>query len=214
MICAYEIITFLFTEKYAASVPVFIVWTSAIILSIFQVDGVLRAFAATRALLAMNLARLAVIALVISWFLFHFHLIGAVLATILAMLVAKGIGLGKAKKLMRARFKSLVPWKNLGTILGAAIAAAGAAFLAKSMLQPAPLPRLLIAGAVYVGCYLTLLFLLPILTEEERRGLSVMIPGSVAHRGWLDPLTLRTKGEAAESTQSTSQRSAAPSGLS
>jgi len=178
MICAHEVITFLFTETYAASVPVFIVWTSTIVLSAFQVDGVLRVYAATRALLMMNLARLAVIVLVISWFLSRFHLIGAVLATISALLVAKVIGLGVAQKLMRARLTSLVPWKNLGTILGASIVAAGAAFVAKSMLQPAPFPRLLLGGTVYVGCYLALLFWLRIITDEERRALLGLLPGS------------------------------------
>jgi len=177
MICASEIIMFLFTETYAASVPVFIVWSSAIILSIFQVDGVLRVYAATRALLVMNLVRLAVIALIISWLLSHFNMIGAVLATILGLLVAKAIGLGVAKQRMQARLKFLVPWKNLGAILAASIASAGAAFAAKSILQPAPLPRLLLAGTIYVGCYLMLLFWLRILTQEERRGLWVLLPG-------------------------------------
>ena len=179
MICAREIITFLFTARYAASVPIFIVWSSAIVLSIFQVDGVLRVYAATRALLAMNLARLAVIALILNWFLFHFSMIGAVLATILTLLVAKAIGLGIAKKRMHASLRSLAPWKNLGSILGASIASAGAAFAAKSILQPAPLPRLLLAGTIYTGCYLTLLFRLRILTQEERCSLWAMLPGLV-----------------------------------
>jgi O-antigen/teichoic acid export membrane protein len=178
MICAREIITFLFTEKYAASVPVFIVWSSAIILSIFQVDGVLRVYAATRALLIMNLVRLAVIALIISWFLSRFNMIGAVLATILALLIAKAIGLGVAKRRMYASLKSLLPWGNLGAILGASIASAGAAFAAKSILQPSPLPRLLLGGTVYLSCYLMLLFRLRILTQEERHGLLAMLPGS------------------------------------
>jgi len=138
---------------------------------------VLRVYAATRALLVMNLVRLAVIALIISWLLSHFNMIGAVLATILGLLVAKAIGLGVAKQRMQARLKFLVPWKNLGAILAASIASAGAAFAAKSILQPAPLPRLLLAGTIYVGCYLMLLFWLRILTQEERRGLWVLLPG-------------------------------------
>lgn len=178
MICAHEIITFLFTLKYAASVPVFIIWTSTIIFSAFQVDGVLRVFAATRALLWMNLARLAVIAVLISWFLSHFHLIGAVLATMVALLAAKAIGLAVARHLIRVPWKSFVPWKNLLMILGASGVAAGAAFAAKSILQPAPLPRLLLAGAVYLICYLMLLFRLRIITDEERHGLVGMLSGS------------------------------------
>src|SRR5205814_165869 len=74
---AREIIVLLFTSRYLASVPIFVAWSSMILLSALQVDGVLRVFAQTRFLLALNLVRLAVIAGLLPWSLARFHLLGA-----------------------------------------------------------------------------------------------------------------------------------------
>jgi hypothetical protein len=55
---AYHLITLLYTSAYVASVPIFMVWSSSILFSIFQTDGVLRTFAQNRYLLIINLTRL------------------------------------------------------------------------------------------------------------------------------------------------------------
>src|SRR5215475_12080434 len=39
---AHRIITFLYTDRYAASVPIFTLWSLTVVSSIFQTDGVLR----------------------------------------------------------------------------------------------------------------------------------------------------------------------------
>ena len=49
-------------HQVPASVPIFMVWSAMILLSTFQVDGVMRVFAQTRFLLVLNLMRLAIIA--------------------------------------------------------------------------------------------------------------------------------------------------------
>ncbi|MCX6624264.1 MAG: oligosaccharide flippase family protein, partial [Acidobacteria bacterium] len=54
---ARECILFLFTSRYVASVPIFMVWSAMIMLTTFQVDGVMRVFAQTRFLLLLNLMR-------------------------------------------------------------------------------------------------------------------------------------------------------------
>src|SRR5262249_33621762 len=51
---AHAIITLLFTERYAASVPVFMVSSLAVLLATIQLDGVLRVYAQTRLLAALN----------------------------------------------------------------------------------------------------------------------------------------------------------------
>src|SRR5207237_177672 len=78
-LCARAVIGFLFTRPYLASGPVFMLWCLMILPSAFSVDSVLRAYAQTRFLLVMNIVRLAVIAVLIGWFLNHFGMIGAVL---------------------------------------------------------------------------------------------------------------------------------------
>ena len=81
-VVARELIVTLFTTTYAASVPIFMVWSLTILPSIFAVDAVLRVFAQTRFLLVMNLMRLAIVAALIGWFLSAFGLSGAVLVTL------------------------------------------------------------------------------------------------------------------------------------
>jgi O-antigen/teichoic acid export membrane protein len=54
LVSAHPIITLLFTERYAASVPVFMVSSLAVLLATLQVDGVLRVYAQTRLLVALN----------------------------------------------------------------------------------------------------------------------------------------------------------------
>ena len=67
MVDAREVIVFLFTKRYASSAPIFTVWCAMILLTTFQVDGVMRVFAQTRFLLALNLMRLAIVAGLIQW---------------------------------------------------------------------------------------------------------------------------------------------------
>ena len=55
------IIRVLFTERYAASVPVFMVSSLTVLLGTLQVDGVLRVYAQTRLLFALNVLRLALV---------------------------------------------------------------------------------------------------------------------------------------------------------
>ena len=100
LVAAREIIVFLFTAKYAASAPIFMVWSTMILLTTFQVDGVMRVFAQTRFLLALNLMRLAIIAGLIKWSLAEFHLLGAVLVIVLATLALQGGALVRMKRLL------------------------------------------------------------------------------------------------------------------
>jgi O-antigen/teichoic acid export membrane protein len=168
VVCGWEIITWLFTSRYAASVPVFVVWSAAIVLSAVQVDGLLRVYAATRALLLINLVRLAVAAASINWCLSHFGLTGAVIATVGAMLAGKVLGLGMARRLLPAACRDLLPWKTLGAALAASCVAGVLAYATKSLLPPFPLPRLALPGAVHVLSYFLVLLCLGVRPPSAR----------------------------------------------
>src|SRR5205085_4488005 len=71
-VVAQPLIVTLYTTRYVASVPIFMVWVLTILPSIFGVNAVLRVFAQTRFLLVMNLLRLGTVALLIGWFLSAF----------------------------------------------------------------------------------------------------------------------------------------------
>lgn len=172
VISAPEIITFLFTSRYSASIPIFSVWSLTVALAAFQNDGVLRVFAATRWLLLLNLLRLTVVLSLVLWLLSVFHLMGAVLATVAAVVVAKTAGLLVVKKLLGTDLKRLLPWRSLGAVTAVSLFASACALLAKSRLPLPVFPTLLLTGTVFSITYLVLLFRCRVLHAEERVALT------------------------------------------
>src|SRR5215813_7324207 len=131
---AYPLITLLFTTAYAASVPIFMVWSLSILLAAFQTDGVLRVFAEMRCLFTINVARLALVLLTMGWFLSTFKLMGAVLITLVGMLLAKIMAIARIRKVLETSFRELLPWRNLaGILIAAGVAAIPAAILNRGL---------------------------------------------------------------------------------
>src|SRR5204862_298163 len=93
LVSAREIIYLLFTERYAAAVPIFILWAGIVPLATFRTDSLLRVFARTRFILFVNLIRLSITAGLIGIFIAKFSLKGAVLITLLATAVSLSISL-------------------------------------------------------------------------------------------------------------------------
>jgi O-antigen/teichoic acid export membrane protein len=171
LVAAREIIVVLFTSTYLASVPIFMVWSTAILLATAQADGVLRVYADTRFLLLLSTVRLLLVLALIVPCLLEFGLVGAALATVLATAVTKGIALGRVKRLLQADVASVLPWGSLGAVAAAAGGAAVAALIVKSQLDLAA-PLVLVATiGVYAATYLALVFRLGLLTESERRAI-------------------------------------------
>jgi len=149
-----DLILVLFTSAYAASVPIFLVWSLSILFPVLQTDGVLRVFARTRVLLLVNIARLLLIAGSISWSLSTFGLMGAVLVTLAGMVVAKGLMLFEVSRLLRVGIGDLLPWRKLLATAGLAAAAAAPAWAVMKALDTHPLAGLLVAGTTYALIYL------------------------------------------------------------
>jgi O-antigen/teichoic acid export membrane protein len=162
-----EIILFLFTERYAASVPVFMVSVLFLLMSPLQVDAVLRVYAQTRFLVVLNLVRLVFIAALITWFLAEFHLIGAILVTVLGTALVKGLALARIRGLLGVRGTEVLPWGSLARVLGAAGAAAVPVLAIKAGLELGPLAALLVTGPVYAAAYAGAAYLVGALTEHE-----------------------------------------------
>jgi len=168
LVAASDLIVFLFTESYRASVPIFMIWSTIILFATLQADGVLRVYAETRFILLLNAARLLFIVASINWFLSAFHLLGAVMVTAIATFIGKGLALVRMKRLLQIGFSQLLPWRGLAGIFIAAAAAGLLALVVESVLDLARLPLLFITSLVYTVSYLTLLFRLHLLTEDER----------------------------------------------
>jgi len=172
LVAARQIIVLLFTEKYAASVPIFIAWSTIILLATLQVDGVMRVFAQTRFLLALNVMRLAILAGLLKWSLSEFHLLGPVLAVILATLAFKAAALIRMKKLLDIGVAQLLPWGSLAALLGAATGAGAAAWAVKSQLHVATAPLLCATWLAYMIVYTALVWHFDLLNSGEKQALA------------------------------------------
>jgi O-antigen/teichoic acid export membrane protein len=164
---AYPLITLLFTTAYAASVPIFMVWCLSILLAAFQTDGVLRVFAEMRCLFTINVVRLTLVLLTMGWFLSTFKLMGAVLITLVGMLLAKIMALGRIRKVLDTAFRDLLPWRNLAGILMAASVAAIPALVLNRLLDAPALVLLPLSGIAYMATYSALALAFGLLGEGE-----------------------------------------------
>jgi O-antigen/teichoic acid export membrane protein len=164
---AYQLITLLFTAAYAASVPIFMVWCLSILIAAFQTDGVLRVFAQMRCLFTINVVRLVLVLLMMGWFLSNFNLMGAVLITLIGMLLAKIMALVRIQRLLETSFAELLPWRNLGGILLAGMVAAIPAVIVNSKLDIPVLVLMPLSGIVYMGTYCALVLAFGLLGNNE-----------------------------------------------
>jgi len=149
LIAAHDLIVLVFTDAYVASVPIFQLSTIALLPACLCVDAVLRAHAQTRVLFILNLVRLAVVALLIGALLNAFGLRGAVMATLCATVLARGLGLARIARLLNVRLVALLPWRQLTTTAAfAAVATLPAVWVHRIMPATGPV-ALVIVAAVY-----------------------------------------------------------------
>jgi O-antigen/teichoic acid export membrane protein len=172
MITARDLIVTLFTENYLASVPIFMVSLTAIVFAVVPIDGLLRVYAKTRTLLAINLLRVTIIALLIQWSITSFGLVGAMLVTMLALFLGKAIGLLSAASLWRIGIGTLLPWRVLGLIAVLSITAGLPALAISYGLETSPFVRIVVVGTVYVSAYVGMAMGLGLLSAQEREALS------------------------------------------
>jgi len=176
VISAREIILLLFTERYAAAVPIFILWTVVVPLAVLQTESVLRVFAQTHFILFVNLLRLGMIAGMIGAFVVSFGLRGAVLITLTATAVSKGLSLVRAARLMGVSLRQILPWGSLVAITAASAAACLPVWFVKTQVH-LPLAFLLaLMGSLYVLSYAGLLFGFDLLNKDEQLVIASWLP--------------------------------------
>ena len=179
LVCARDFIVFLFTDRYLASVPIFMVWSLALASSVLQTDAVLRVYAATRFMFALGVLKLLVIAGLIGAFMSAFGLQGAVLVSLLATLAMKAAALARMRRLVGVGLSRLLPWRELAGIALAAGAAALPALIVKAAVEGPLIARLALTGLAGVAAYVAIVFQSGLLEEGERQ----------AVRGWLQRFT-------------------------
>lgn len=171
LVVANPLITVLYTRKYAASVPVFMVSTCTILMAAVLTDSVLRVYAQTRYLVALNLVRLGVVAGTIISFMAWFGIVGAVVATVLATFVFKSLALVRIKYLLGTSMSRILPWGALGRTLLIAGGAGLPALVVKLFALEsglAPIIALMVAGLCYTTTYATLFWFFAPLGRVEK----------------------------------------------
>jgi O-antigen/teichoic acid export membrane protein len=159
LLTARGIIVTLFTVRYVASVPIFMIWCLTILPSALSVDAVLRVYARTRFLLGMNVLRLVLIAISIGWFLSTFGLAGAVLVTLLTTSLVKAVGVFRIARLLRVGLSDVLPWSRLASVAIQASVAAVPAFWVNRAVTSPPLANVIATGAVYTLTFATIWWL-------------------------------------------------------
>lgn len=176
-----DLIPFLFTDAYRASVPIFMVWTLAVVLGVVQTDAALRTYAEVRFILFMNLVRLAVIAGSIAWAVRTFGLVGAVGVTVAGMVIAKGLALGRLRRRLGTGWAGILPWRELARITAVAAAAALPAAILWPGLERGTFATLAVLGSAYGLTLLLLVWRFGVLDQDELEALG----------GWLRRTTGR-----------------------
>jgi O-antigen/teichoic acid export membrane protein len=179
LVAAPHLIVLLFTEAYRASTPLFMIWSVAILFAALPVDAVLRVHAQTRFLLLLNGVRLVLVAALIHPLLSALHLPGAVLLTVLALAVGKGLALVRIKDLFGVPLGGLLPWRRLAVTGLAAASAMLPAWMVASRGGGPSVPGLLGITVVYTTSFVVMALGLGALEPDER--------SQVARRGraWM-----------------------------
>ena len=173
VVLAQPFIVALYTDVYAGSVPIFMVWALTIVPAIFAVDAVLRVYAQTHFLLVMNLVRLAFVASLIGVFLGAFGLQGAVLVTLAATVLAKGLAVVRIAGLWEVSLAAVLPWRTLARV-GARAGAAGVPTWAIARAFAGEPWLALVAGGTVYGIVYAVLSYAPGIAEPAAIRLPVM----------------------------------------
>ena len=152
-LCSREVIVTLYREQYAAAAPVFTITAIAIALTSLPTDSVLRAYAETRFLFILSLAKLLFIALTIAWFVRRFGLPGAVMVTVIATAAAKVAAVWRVKELLEVPARRVLPWRRIIGITVAALVALVPARITRDHVHLAAPFVALAAGSVYALTY-------------------------------------------------------------
>ena len=82
--------------------------------------------------------------------------------------ISKALHLARMKKLLRASFSELMPWKSLGSVLVISMASAVPSIILNAKLEVPSLVLLPVSGMAYMATYSCLVLALGLLTEEEK----------------------------------------------
>ena len=179
VVVAHEFIGFLFTKRYLASVPVFTINLTLLLLAILLQDPLFRAYVEQRFFLIRLRIALCVLLAAGLWFgTTHFGLVGAISAVVLVTVVEKGVMAVRFGRILGVSRKDLPLLKDTGKL---AICAAASGIVAEGvrwlLRDSRPLVILMVCGVVFSLVYLGTVWLAGVLTPEEKELVQRKIAG-------------------------------------
>jgi O-antigen/teichoic acid export membrane protein len=156
------VVPLLFTVRYVAAVPLFLLATVEIPIWILPCDALLRAEGETRFLLWFSAVRIAVAALLVLSGIHFFGLAGAIVGSLVTEGLSRVCMLARGCRRLGVGMRSMVEWPVLLRIAASAAIAAAAAWPLRFFLHRAPL--VLASVAIYGAAYFLCRYLL-----ERRR---------------------------------------------
>jgi O-antigen/teichoic acid export membrane protein len=183
-VAAPAVIELLFSPQYLPAVPIFRLGVLSVVLAALPLDGVMRARAQNRFMMALSAGKLAVTAAAVLGGLALAGPFGALAGWLAGEAVGRGVMLVRAARLFDAGLREILPVRPLAVQLGATLAALPPAALALHALPGPVLLRLAGCGVSFGAAYLLL---------------SVALGGLPA--GWLDLLRARRPRPVAAPTE-------------
>ena len=167
---ARELILLLYTERFEASTPIFLVFLAIIPLTALSVDYVPRAFADTDFLLRVNGIRLG-LSVVLLLLLLRWGLVGAALATLAAMAVTKFLIALRVRTLLTVTLSRLFPFRRLATVAAASGVATVAAWFAQTGATSGGIVGLILSLTTFAAIYLSIVWFGDVISMAEKREL-------------------------------------------
>ncbi len=156
LVVAPDLVSFLFSERYAAAAPIFRLSIASIVLAALPLDGVMRARAQNRFMLALSVAKLGATLALVAGGLALLGPIGALAGWLAVEAGARGAMLWRAAQLLEARAADVLPWRPLGRVAAATAVAMPACWVALRAPLPSAFMRLAAAGIAFAAAYLGL----------------------------------------------------------
>jgi len=170
-----NIIPFLFTEEYLASVIIFQIYTLGLVTRITSYDSIVRTVGKTKILLKMSVFAVVLNVVLTIVLINAMGIVGAPLATVIVGTILRFIYLVIITKLLEVSLFNVFPWMSLLKLIVSALLA-GACILPILSIGLSYLMAILVSGAVFSIVYLIVFRILKPLDKSELKSVKGLIP--------------------------------------